>query len=175
MEPVRGPITLMEQRALLAKAGDIEIQARPLRPQDAEWNRWPDGTARLFNNSAGWLVELRIDGPHGLRWLPVGTRLEINEPGAPIKPAHTPDELLQPLLIGALEQERNFLEGDLLDRTRAAGPFRAAYLPLSEHEQRLEGVIAFPTPGGPPQARAMRLTVAVAVDDRPQELVFIWE
>ena len=175
LEPVRTPITLVQTRPVLSRIADVEARARPLRPQQAEWNRWPDGTARLFNDRAGWLVELRLAGPHQLRWLPAGTGLELNEPGAPIRPARTPDVLLQPLLMGALEQERNFLQGDLMERTRAAGPFRAAYLPLSAQDQVLEGVIAFPTPGGPPQVRSMRLTVAVAVDDRPESLVFVWE
>jgi hypothetical protein len=175
LEPVRSPITLMDPAPLLAHGGGVDATARPLRPQQAEWNRWPDGTARLFNDRAGWLLEVEVTGPHSLRWLPIGTGLELNEPGSPIAPAHTPDELLQPLLLGALEQERNFIDGDLIERTRAAGPFRAAYLPLAGQDQVLEGVIAFPIAGGSPQVRAMRLTLAIAVDDRPQTLVFTWE
>ena len=175
LAPVRGPLTLMTQDPVHASVGDVRASARPLRPQQAEWNRWPDGSARLFNDNAGWLIEVQVTGPHRLRWLPVGTGLELNDPGDGLRPAHTPDELLQPLLIGALEQERNFLDGDLIERTRAAGPFRAAYLPLVDQEQVLEGVIAFPVPGAPPQARAMRLTLAVAVDDRPQQMVFVWD
>src|SRR5688572_10580144 len=77
LDPARipPPSVALEERA--AEAGTVRAVARPLRPEDADWNQWPDGGARLFNNREALLFTVRIEGTGPIRWVPAATRLEV--------------------------------------------------------------------------------------------------
>jgi len=152
----------------------VTVSVRPLRPEDADWNTWPGPAVRLFNNRAALLFEVEAVGRGSLKWMPEGTFLELNTEGNPLDPARTPDEVLLPLLRAALVQEEWGLDGDLVERTRAAGPFRAAYLPTEATRSPLRGVVAFPLPEPELHVVALRLTLAVEAPDGPHAFSFVY-
>lgn len=154
--------------------GSLQVQAAPLRPEDAPWNAWPGPTSRLFNNRAGLFFAVQATGPNGLRWVPEHTTLEIDSEGS-LSPADSADALLVPLITAALAQERAGLPGDLVDRTRAAGPYRSAYLPQSATTGSLQGVIAFPLPDPDQQIVAMRLTLSLWTPTGTERVQFLYE
>ena len=69
------------------------------------------------------------------------------------------------VLRAALLQEGFGLDGDHVERTRAAGPFRAAYLPLGTAQAPLHGVIGFPLSDPERHVVALRVTVGVQGPD----------
>jgi hypothetical protein len=170
-------------------AGDgVEATARLIRAEEAPWNGWVDGGPRLFNNAAALVIEVSVRAEGELAWAPDVTRLELNDERTAILAASSGELLLADLLLNAFLEERWALDGDLVDRTRAAGPFRAAYLPLVGVDGALDGVVAFPlyeggaTPtlgGGESLAGlhvvALRLTLGVVVDGRLRELVVVFD
>jgi hypothetical protein len=158
-----------------ATDGAITVTVEPLRPEDASWNAWPGPSSRLFNNRAALLFEVTVVSTGPVRWIPDNTGLELNDPGHPLPPARTADELLAPLLRAALFQERYALDGDYVQRTRAAGPFRSAYLPLDAADSPLHGVIGFPLPDPEEQVIALRVTVGVQGKDGPHAVKFLYE
>ncbi len=160
------------------EAGRVRAITEPLRPEDADWNRWPEGGPRLFNNRAALLFRVRIEAPGPTVWLPEQTFLELNDPETVVPAAETTEALLGDLLYWAFMEERWLAGGDLVDRARGAGPFRAAYLPLHAEDGVLEGVVAFPLVVGPEASLAdlhvvaVRLTVGILSDDGEQQLVW---
>lgn len=158
-----------------ATADGLEARVRPLRPEEAEWNSWPGGHSRLFNNRAALLFEVVIEGSGPLRWVPEASTLELNDEASRIPAAASPDELLVPLLRAALVQEQYGVEGDLVDRTRGAGPFRARYLPLSATRPRLEGIVAFPLEEPEQHVVAFRLTLRVHDGAGSHDLTWLYE
>lgn len=181
LDPARIPPPSIDPGARVAEAGTVRATAAPLRPEDADWNRWPDGTARLFNDRAALLFAVRIEGTGPIRWVPAATRLEVNDPTTSLSVSSSGELLLGELLVNAYLEERHGLDGDLVERTRAAGPFRARYLPLAAADGVLEGVLAFPLvsegrPIGEDHVVALRLTVGVVGDvDGAATLVFVFE
>lgn len=125
----------------------LSVTVRPLLPEDANWNQWRGGELRLFNNRAALMFDVEVAGEGRFRWLPEATRLVINGGRATLPAAASPDELLVPLMRGALLQESAALDGDLVERTRAAGAFRSAYLASADSGAPAHGVIAFPLGG----------------------------
>ena len=80
-------------------------------------------------------------------------------------------------------QEHFLLDGDLAARTRAAGPFRAAYLPPSGVDE-LVGVIAFPIQHNDFEHQlalaelhvvAMRLTLQVRYEGGIHNLIYVYD
>jgi hypothetical protein len=155
-----------------ATAGAYVATIAPMLPEDAPWNQWHGGELRLFNNRAGYVFQLTIEGPGPVRWLPGETWLRLNGKGDRLPPAEVPDQLLAPLFGAALDQEAMLVEGDLVERTRAAGPFRAAYLPSTSSPTPLQGVLAFTLPDPEAQVVAFELTVGIAGPDGRQ--TFDW-
>lgn len=161
-------------------AGRVHGTALPIRPEDAPWNQWSGRTYRLFNNRIGYFFEVKIDidGTEEIRWLPHQTWLEVNEPGGAMRPATKADELLGPLQNAALHEIDLVLEGDLVDRTRAAGPFRAKYFPATG-EGSLSGVIGFPHKDPSTEADrhvvGVQLMVEVEVGDEAFDLVWVFD
>jgi hypothetical protein len=137
------------------------LAAQPARPELAAWNQWQGPDARLFNDRAGYLFEIAVDGPGPVRWVPEKTRLWLNGRAIELRPAASPEDLLGPLLSAAVQQERDLLDGDLVDRTRGAGAFRSAYLPVSE-QPRLAGALIFPT--DEPDRHVTDLELVLALD-----------
>lgn len=158
-----------------ATAGSAVVRVRPLRPEDADWNAWPGESLRLFNNRAALLFEVDVEGPAPLRWLPDETALELNVEGDALFPARTPDEVLVPLLRAALIQEQWALDGDYVERTRAAGPFRDAYLPTAASDRPIRGVVAFPLRDPELHVVALRVTVGVSTPEGVEHLSFLYE
>lgn len=148
--------------------------ASTLRPEAATWNQWKTSSYRLFNNRVALMFDLKLHGSGSLRWLPSDSVLVVN--GQETFPAAVaPDDLLLPLLKAALQQEANVIDGDLTERTRAAGPFRSAYLPTTPAVDTLEGVIAFPLDDPDMHVVYMQLQVGVNTDEGPATLRFDFE
>lgn len=175
LEPARIPPPSVAPAEPLEVDG-ISATARLLRPEEAEWNRWTSKGSRLFNNRAAMLFEIRIEGPAPVRWRPEGTRLELNDQRTILTPAPSGEVMLGELLFYAYLEEQWAIEGDLVDRTRGAGPFRAAYLPAITEEGPLVGVLAFPLGESyDVHVVAMRLTLAVATAKGTRDLVWLFE
>lgn len=158
-----------------ATEGGVTVTVRPLRPEDATWNTWPGPSSRLFNNRAALMFDVTIVASGPVRWIPQRTGLELNDAGHPLPPARTADNLLAPLLRAALFEERYALDGDFVERTRAAGAFRSAYLPLDAADSPLSGVIGFPLRDPEEQVVALRLTVGVQGPDGPHAVKFLYD
>ncbi len=139
----------------------VTMQILPIRAEEAAWNQWPDATLRLFNNRAAYLFEVRLSAEGPLQWVPERSGLELNKPGAPLRAAESPEELLQPLLAAALDQERYVIDGDLVERTRAAGPFRALYMPVGGQDTQVSGIVAFPLDDGEQHVVGLKVTIGV--------------
>jgi len=166
---------------LRAEATRVWGEATPLRPEDQTWNLWPDGGARLFNNRMAHVFRVTLQGEGVIGWIPEETTLELNDPSIRLVASGSPDGLLLDLLYFAKAQEDWILDGDLVARTRAAGPFRAAYLP-ARGDGVLEGIIGFPmSDNGDPlgvaetHVVAERLTVAVTTAEGIERLVWVFE
>ncbi len=175
LEPARIPpptVTLEEKEAA---DGAVVVRVNPLRPEDAAWNTWPGSTLRLFNNRAALLFEVTVEADGPVRWIPEATGLELNEVGNPLRPAQTADELLVPVLRAALLQEGYGLEGDYVERTRAAGPFRSAYLGLDAAPAPMHGVIGFPLADPDKHVVALRVTIALQGPDGAHAVPFLYE
>ena len=164
-----------------AEAEGVWGIATPIRPEDAPWNQWPDGGARLFNNRMAHLFEVTLHGEGVIGWVPEETSLELNDPSVRLVASGSPEGLLVELLYFARIQEDWILDGDLVARTRAAGPFRAAYLP-ARGQGALTGLIGFPMSmvDLPPEVAsthvvAERLTVAVTTPSGIHTLVWVFE
>jgi hypothetical protein len=157
--------------------GSVTGQVRLLRPEEASWNRWVDGQLRLFNNRAALLFEITLQGPGPLAWDPESARLEVNDERTVLLAAGSAEILLAELLFYAYLERQWGFDGDLVNRTRAAGAFRMAYAPTVEPGDTLSGVIAFPLAELPsaPHVVALRLTLAVTADDGVHVLVWVFD
>lgn len=156
-----------------AQSGPVAGDVRWVEVENEPWNRWNGYGSRLLNGRQVLAFRARLEGPGDLQWIAARTTLEINTRGAPIPAVQRPDDLLTPLMVGAMEQQRFGLEGDLAERMRAAGPFRAAYFPMRRQLGALEGVVAFVLPDPEVQVVAARLVMNVLDDGVARELV--WE
>ncbi len=165
-------IDFSEQRV---EQGGLVLKLKPIRPEDAEWNQWKDGQPRLFNNRSAYMFQLHIEGEGPLRWMPKNTKLELNTEGNALPAAESPESLLRPLLAAALDQERFVLDGDLVERTRAAGPFRAEYMPLASQDGPLDGLIAFPLEDSDAHVVGLRVTIGVKSVDGPQQIAAVFD
>lgn len=183
LEPARIAPPTVGQRELSARSGGLQVVARLVRPETAAWNAWPDGSARLFNDRVAHLFEIEVTGGGPIGWLPGATTLELNDPGTVLLAAPDGEILLHDLHALALQAERQLLDGELAERTRAAGAFRSAYLPPAGAD-RLAGVVAFPlwatNPGeqaslAEKHVVAMRLTLALMDADGPRSVELVFE
>jgi hypothetical protein len=146
--------------------GDVRATVRLVLPEEAEWNQWRDGGARLFNNRVALLFDVQLEGPGPLGWRPERTTLELNDETLRLTAAPDAEVLLGGLLVHALLAAEWGIETELVDRTRAAGPFRDVYLEHDTEEGPLEGVIGFQLWDGKEalgdlHVAAMRLRLAV--------------
>ncbi|MBN2800804.1 MAG: hypothetical protein JXX28_16805 [Deltaproteobacteria bacterium] len=157
------------------EVGGLEGLAAWVSVEDSAWNQWPGYGSRLFNGRQYLVFSVTVLGDRPLRWVPERSRLEVNEAGAGLAAVAHPDELLTPLMVGALEQQRWHLEGDLAERVRGAGALRAAYLPTAEQGGALHGLVAFPAPADEAQIAAMRLTLRVMSGGVPTDVVWLLE
>ncbi len=159
-----------------AERGGVHVRAALVRPEEASWNGWGDGTARLFNDGAAFLVEVSIEADGPVSWSPVRTILEVNDARLAVAAAPSAEPLLTELLFHAWLEERWWLEGDLSERARAAGPFRAAYLPSRSEDGHLAGIIAFPLgEHARDHVVALRLTLALEVGGEPTEARIVFD
>lgn len=142
----------------------VRVTVTPLLPEQQPWNAWPDGTARLFNDSVGYLWEVRVDADRGVQWSPTHTRLAVNDTEQVFDVAAVADELLMPILQGAALEAALDVPGDLGLRARAADDFRQAYLLTRSTAGAQRGVLMFPAPTANIQAVAMELTVGLVVE-----------
>lgn len=149
----------------------LRVTAHPALAEEQPWNLWPDGTARLFNDTVGYLWVLDIEASAPVRWDPGRTRLAVNDTEQVFPPASGPDELLTHLLTGARWEVALGAAGELNLRARAADGFRQLYLgsaPIAGHQ---EAIVVFPAPTERIHAVAMQLTVAFE-DGRSFEYLF---
>ncbi|MCB9677336.1 MAG: hypothetical protein H6737_19650 [Alphaproteobacteria bacterium] len=177
----------LEHRNGLDRTDGISGSIELVLAEDAEWNQWSDGSARLFNNRTAHLFQVEITSEEPVRWLPERTRLELNVEGNVFRAAESQEVLLEDLLFWAYHQERNVLDGDLALRARGAGPLREAYMP-SHVDTLLTGLIAFPLVETPENERfytsvdpseyhvvSMRVTVGLETPHGRESLVWLLE
>lgn len=155
--------------------GSLTITATPALPEEAAWNAWPGPEARLFNNRSGLMFVVTTSGEGPVRWLPDASLVRVNRATTALAPSATPDELLVPLLGAALEAERHVVDSDLVDRTRAAGPFRAAYLSTASEVPPTTGVVVFPLEDPEAQVVHVELTLAFDTPAGAATYTFTWE
>lgn len=177
LEPARTPPPSVAPGPRVVEDGAVRATFTLVRPEDAEWNRWSDGP-RLFNDAAALLFQVRIEGPGPLAWAPEGTTVELNDPSTRLPAAGSAEQLLGDLLVNALLEERSGSGGDLVERTRGAGAFRAAFLPPVAPGDVLEGLLAFPLRDGDRSLGdlhvvALRVVLAVDAADGRHELVSV--
>lgn len=158
-----------------ATSGSLTVTATPASPEQALWNSWPGPESRLFNNRSGLMFTIATAGDGPARWLPFESALMVNRAAIGTAPAATPDELLVPLLGAALEAERHVVDSDLVDRTRAAGPFRAAYLSTAAETPPTTGVVVFPLVDAEAQVVEVDLALAFETPAGVQTLRFHWD
>ena len=180
LEPARIPPPSVSRSVRELRDGSIVGRARIVRPEEAEWNQWVDGGPRLFNNRIALVFEVEVEGPGPISWDPDGTRLEVNDERTVLPVAPSAELLLGDLLFHAYLEEQWALDGDLVSRTRGAGPWRSAYLPAIAHGGLLGGVVAFPLVEGDSalfdlHVVALRLTLPVVAEDGPHELVWVFD
>lgn len=177
LAPAHIPPPSLSQTTQEAEVGSVKGQARLLRPEEASWNRWVDGEMRLFNNRAALLFEITLQGPGPLEWDPESARLEINDERTVLLAAGSAEVLLAELLFHAYLERQWGFDGDLVNRTRAAGAFRMAYAPTVEVGDTLSGVIAFPLSevAEMPHVVALRLTLTVTAEDGAHVLVWVMD
>lgn len=185
LEPARVAPPTLTSRTVTIEGPLLEGTITLVLAEEADWNTWDDGSARLFNNRVGHLFELDLR-PVGharpLRWEPATTRLEMNVAGDPLYAATNQEALLEELIFWAFQQERAVVPGDLVDRARAAGELRRVYL-SREVEASLQGLVAFPY--APPQEGeadpsddhvvSMRLTVGLYLDGALREVSALFD
>jgi hypothetical protein len=165
LAPARVAPPTIDDVAVATEQGDVRATLTPLRPEDAWWNQWSGGTARLFNNRAALLFDVVVEAPGFVVFLPDASSVRLNRDEDVIVAAANPDELLVPLLGAAMLQEREGEVGDLVERTRAAGPFRSAYLPVRSDTGRMTGVVAFPLDDPNRHMTRVRVTLAFGTPD----------
>ena len=181
LDPAKIPPPSVTDQALEVSVGTVHGTARWVRAEDAEWNQWPGDGPRLFNNRAALVVAIRVVGTGPIRWVPAATRLEVNDSRTSLLAAASGEPLIGELLVNAFLEERYGFAGDLVERTRAAGAFRSAYLPLTSAAGVLDGVLAFPLVSdgraiGDDHLVALRLTVSVVGEaDGPATLSWVFE
>lgn len=168
-----GPSTSMAPQS--QERDGVRATVRPVSAEDATWNAWPDGTARLFNDGAGYLWEVVFESQRPVRWIPDQTVLAVNDTDQLFAPAEEPDAVLQHLVQGAMLEDAFGLDGDLGLRIRAADAFRRAYLSDRPVAGEQEGVVLFPAPAFRLHAVALQLTLALDVGGRDEQFVFLFE
>ena len=176
LEPARLPPPSLEPVSE-ATEGALWGRAEVLRPEEAPWNRGPRGPV-LFNDRWVWLVHLHVASSEGkpISWVADRTTLELNDPDTVLPAAPSPGDVLADLLFWALQEERAGLPGDLVARTRAAGGFRAAYLPRTGSDGVLDGVIAFPAAEAEgTHVVAARLRVPIVHDGSTRRMEWVFQ
>jgi hypothetical protein len=142
----------------------LVITVAPVLPESEPWNAWPDGTARLFNDSMGFLWSVRIVSDRPAHWIPAATQLAVNDSDQVFSAVTEPDEVLGHLVQGAALETRAGAPANLSLRARNADDFRHAYLGTDPRAGTRDGVLLFPAPTRQIQTVAMELTLAVAVE-----------
>ncbi len=154
--------------------GGVEVRAQAVRLEAEPWNAWPDGTARLLNDTVAFGVRVEIHGDD-VRWDPSHTELAVNTTEQVFPPALSADQVLDHLLWLARHEAELGLPPDAQLRLRNAEGLRAAYLP-SVSGEAASGVILFPAPAGRLFAFALQLTLGVELEGgRVEEFVFLFE
>lgn len=154
----------------------VKVTVTPLLPEEQAWNAWPDGSARLFNDSVGYLWSVRVEADRPIQWSPTHTRLAVNDTEQVFPVASVADEMLMPLLQGAALEAALDARGDLKLRARAADEFRHAYLSTRGSAGMQQGVFVFPAPTRNIHAVAMELTLGLVVEgEGVREYRFLFE
>lgn len=174
LAPAHLPAPPVELAEPTVRVDGVVGTLRRVRAEDEDWNQFPAGDLRLFNDRAAWMFAVHLTGTGEVRWVPEGSRLDVNVDDDPHLPASSPELLLQPLVDAARRQERWVLDGDLHVRLREARAFRAAYLPTSSAPV-LDGVVAFPRRDGDGPVAAMRVTLQVEDDEGLHTLSWLFE
>ena len=156
------------------REGLFEVTVHPIRPEAAFWNQYAGSELRLFNNRAGWFFEVAATGNGSVRWVPTGSKLEINTATDVRFPFVSPETLLEPLIEHARLQEEWMLDGDLHLRAGRAREFRASYLSAAERTS-IHGVVGFGRLMDPGPIHSMRLTMAFQDDDGLHRVQWVFE
>lgn len=141
----------------------VRVTVAPALAEAMPWNAWPDGTARLFNDSVGFLWTVTIEAPAPVQWSPAHTSLAVNDTEQVFSVAAAADDVLQPLLQGAALEAALGARADFSLRARAADEFRRAYFPVRSAAGQQKGVLVFPAPVRSIHAVAMQLDLGLVV------------
>ncbi len=167
----------MEPSATAAAQG-LTGRAEVVRVEEASWNLGPDGAPVLFNDRWVWLVQVDIASGEGMpiSWVAQQATLELNDAETVLHAAPLPDDVLGDLLFWALQEERAGVPGDLVARTRAAGGFRSRYLPRTNSDGILSGLVAFPAADVEGlHVVAARLKIPVVHDGATVPMVWVFD
>ena len=158
------------------ESGDdhLRVRARYVPVEQASWNRWTHGV-RLFNQRAGYLFELDVEGSEPLTLNYADTTLERNVEGAALTAEQDLEVFLLPLQSAALHASSLLLDVDFADRARAAGEFRSAWLTADSSQRRLQGLVGFRAEDTERHVTAMRLTLAVQTPAGPRQIALTWD
>lgn len=152
----------------------MRVTVQPILAEEQPWNAWPDGRARLFNDTVGWfwLVEIRSAGD--ARWRPDATRLAVNDTEAVYAAAPGFETLMEDL--ARLDAAARLLgEEDLSMRLRAAEGGLAAAMPAGAFAGEARGVVLFPAETTEVHAVAMELTLGVEHEGELESFRFVFE
>lgn len=139
--------------------GRFSVTVAPVLAEGQPWNKWPDGTARLFNDAVGYLWRIEVHSEGEARWSPGHTVLAVNDSEQTFLAIAEPDDILLHLMTGAREERRVGAPANLSLRIRNADDFRQAYLGTDARAGDHTGLLLFPAPTRHLQAVAMELTV----------------
>ncbi|MFZ5475815.1 MAG: hypothetical protein ACOZNI_03490 [Myxococcota bacterium] len=168
--------TLASEAPQTVELDGVRVTVSPVSAERQAWNAWPDGTARLFNDGLGYLWRVHLETERDVRWDPAATALAVNDSDQVFTPAVGPDELLQPVLQGAMLESALGARGDLALRARAADDFRRAYLSTRASPGPRDGVVVFPAPTRQIHTVAMELRLALVVEGvGDREFRFLFE
>lgn len=158
-----------------AERGGVRVTVQPILVEEQPWNTWPDGTARLFNDTVGWFWLVQIESEDPARWRPDATRLAVNDTDTLYPAADGFGPLIEEL--ARLEAAARILgeDADLDLRMRAATGGLAAALPAESFTGRATGLVHFPAETTEVHAVAMELTLGVEHAGELESYRFVFE
>lgn len=158
-----------------AQHDGVRVTVQPILVEEQPWNAWPDGTARLFNDTVGWFWLVQIESDDPARWRPDATRLAVNDTDAVYPAAPSFEPLMEEL--ARLDAAARILgeDADVGLRIHAATGGLAAALPVEAFTGRATGVVLFPAETTEVHAVAMELTLGVERAGELESYRFVFE
>ncbi len=138
----------------------FQVRVWPLRPEDADWNRWTEGTFRLFNNGMGYLWGVSVSATTPIQWIPQDSLLKVNTESRRFEAAPSPEKCFEELLYMARLGVSQLIGIDISARLARADEFLSRYMPLVLVPGRTDAVVFFPAPARALDPVAMELDLS---------------